>query len=1197
MNSVNTKRKRTVKGIFFQMFPIFVILQNLVTLAICETKIRINPDGGYTNIVVKIDRNVNEMFCSTYIKHLRETITEASAVLNEALYGKAYFKEVTIVVPSHWEDARCRMNVLEPAGEIAYQNADVRITTESPIFGPAPHTQQSKGCGERGDFISFSESFFTNWNSTLASWGNPAKLFVKEWAKFRYGIFDEYGFANDVLYPNFYKVQDKFLPTGTSNTVVKGTWLSIDGTEDCDPASGNCYFDPEGENDEVTCSMGYMPFLSKVKHWCSPEELKMPIAPTKHNILCSTKPASLVIAENSDFSDLSVSNQLQRSLVPTFHVVREPLPKYVLLIETSSEMADTWKWIRKGVQNLVRYDLPDEANVAIVTFNSEARVESGLVSLTSDSARSRVADTIPDSANKLGQTSQGCVTCAVRVAVDQVLSGKESGGHLIVITSGDQRSMSESRMENIKTMIDTFGIRLSSVMLTDDSSIQPLYDSAAQQSGGQTFVLSKYLPVLSVYAHLIEHLRNIVAVDNNESENYPVTLYQKYITSDNNEPINGTFLIDADLGRDTEFGIYVEDDEDHQIKSVTFQDAELNVYGPFTTMSSFYDSVNLKTINFNVGEIPPFDEVSKRGTAWTYKIDWYTTNQTRDNVVLVRSKPSTVAEKGLLSIRAWTNMNDRDTVTHDTLLAVYVEVTRGDSPVLGAAVKMDIKVELNNGSVLAVTNSSMDLVDNGLGEPDIVGGDGVYSRYLTRYPAPGRYSFSIFVDDNNNQAEYVRAGGPAVKKPPKAGVSTCCGSTVPLPANRKKKIGVFKRHLMGPSVEVKNVPLYSEKMRPGKIGDLKITVLKEKQQLRAGWTAPGGDFSDGRVITYRFVFSQKIEELLTPSVNAPALDGLKRSDEPGESVSHDIKFPYYNQDYYVGIFAFDEFGNRGNMSNIVLVSVPAPPAAPPGNENTEPIVHKIQTPWTLIGAIIGAVAVILLLLIFVLYFKFFRVSRSKFSKHSFAKNLKSSGVKVEIPSPPQSESTDASSYESDLKESSTTYIKPQVMNTMSSTSFGNNLTPTYWSASQLLSEHELRKRDQDEYRQMLTNTLGAIHEGHPQDYPDIALYDPASNYGYYPEQGDYGDYYPGYEQHYQPSARHSTSSEHIYDHNRYGDYAPSYNPEGHYNEHINKSSSKLLVNSDMSSSTLGIINPSLQGSQMSVNSDTRDPAMRNITQV
>ena len=42
-------------------------------------------------------------------------------------------------------------------------------------------------------------------------------------------------------------------------------------------------------------------------------------------------------------------------------------------------------------------------------------------------------------------------------------------------------------------------------------------------------------------------------------------------------------------------------------------------------------------------------------------------------------------------------------------------MTLGDSPVLNAAVKMDIQVELNNGSVFYVTNSSMVLFDNGFG--------------------------------------------------------------------------------------------------------------------------------------------------------------------------------------------------------------------------------------------------------------------------------------------------------------------------------------------------------------------------------------------------------------------------------------------------------------------------------------------------
>ena len=67
---------------------------------------------------------------------------------------------------------------------------------------------------------------------------------------------------------------------------------------------------------------------------------------------------------------------------------------------------------------------------------------------------------------------------------------------------------------------------------------------------------------------------------------------------------------------------------------------------------------------------------------WTYKIDWYTTNEPRDNVVIIRSKPSNTDEKGLLSVRAWTNMNSRDEITHDTLLAVYVQVSLGNAIII-----------------------------------------------------------------------------------------------------------------------------------------------------------------------------------------------------------------------------------------------------------------------------------------------------------------------------------------------------------------------------------------------------------------------------------------------------------------------------------------------------------------------------------
>jgi hypothetical protein len=53
----------------------------------------------------------------------------------------------------------------------------------------------------------------------------------------------------------------------------------------------------------------------------------------------------------------------------------------------------------------------------------------------------------------------------------------------------------------------------------------------------------------------------------------------------------------------------VEDDEEHRIKAVRFMDEAGKAFGPYTKMSSDYDIINYKTINFGPGDQPPFDEV------------------------------------------------------------------------------------------------------------------------------------------------------------------------------------------------------------------------------------------------------------------------------------------------------------------------------------------------------------------------------------------------------------------------------------------------------------------------------------------------------------------------------------------------------------------------------------------------------------
>ena len=160
-------------------------------------------------------------------------------------------------------------------------------------------------------------------------------------------------------------------------------------------------------------------------------------------------------------------------------------------------------------------------------------------------------------------------------------------------------------MNNITSTINSFSVRLSSILLADDNSVETaVFKSLAMNSGGRAAVVDQNKATLWIYAKLIEVLRHVMEIDCQDEANQPVTIHQSFISSDNNEPTNGTFLVGSDLGRNTEFGIYVEDDEEHQIKSVTFADSNDNVYGPYNTMSSFYDPVNLKTINYHEGDEP-----------------------------------------------------------------------------------------------------------------------------------------------------------------------------------------------------------------------------------------------------------------------------------------------------------------------------------------------------------------------------------------------------------------------------------------------------------------------------------------------------------------------------------------------------------------------------------------------------------------
>ena len=106
-------------------------------------------------------------------------------------------------------------------------------------------------------------SFVTNFNS---SYEQPKKQMVKEWAKFRYGIFDEVGYTGDKIYLIYFKSDGRILPSGTSNIHVIGNWSKRDTITRCNPEEDNeCFFLPRHIDIKSDLLIVYLPSHTKCK--------------------------------------------------------------------------------------------------------------------------------------------------------------------------------------------------------------------------------------------------------------------------------------------------------------------------------------------------------------------------------------------------------------------------------------------------------------------------------------------------------------------------------------------------------------------------------------------------------------------------------------------------------------------------------------------------------------------------------------------------------------------------------------------------------------------------------------------------------------------------------------------------------------------------------------------------------------------
>ena len=232
-----------------------------------------------------------------------------------------------------------------------------------------------------------------------------------------------------------------------------------------------------------------------------------------------------------------------------------------------------------------------------------------MVQVHSDQVRSRLADTIPDRYH-LARSDQRCVLCSLQKVVHEVVRDNHAGTHIILLTQGSPDTLSTSDENVIKGYIIDYNIKLSSIVLPETDSHLQFYDHVSNMMGGSAHMVKNNNNIVDFYVRINEAFAAIQLSDARYPTEIPELVHRSEFVMDSGAVASsGSFLIDSTLGRDTEFGIYVEDVEEHLIKSISFVDALGKSYGPFARTSSSYDLVNFKTINFPSGQAPPFNAV------------------------------------------------------------------------------------------------------------------------------------------------------------------------------------------------------------------------------------------------------------------------------------------------------------------------------------------------------------------------------------------------------------------------------------------------------------------------------------------------------------------------------------------------------------------------------------------------------------
>jgi len=917
-------------------------------LNIAQPKATIS-NNGYEDIVVAISPDIPED--PAIIDNLKQLLTKTSEELYRATRKKSYMKSIRILLPKSWTYSA------EPSVAETAEDAEFVVNSANPAYGHNPYTVQNGECGDSGDFTHLTPWFVNNHDGNATDvFGRTEKILVHEWAKLRWGVFEEYGYPGDEKFPMFYYKstwgpngqQDVMKPNFCTSIEVSGSSIDVSTGGDCtnDPSTGlpneKCYFIPNPENQVVSSYMA-LPFLESVTDFCddtSEDRIHHMEIPTKHNLYCDGKSSWAVISENEDFANGANAPVEGVDTTPEFIIVKPQNARYVLVMDVSSSMLPTPNHnidravsLQDAAKRWIKYEVADGTEVALVVFSNVEPTGNPFISdmkAVNDQTREEMVTAI-DNMKFLGQT---CIGCGLNWALNFNGGLKDSvGGVVMLITDGVQKCSTSTDCLSIGDMTDELierQVRVVTIALGLDAD--PGLEELAIKTGGKSF----YIDDSSGPGNINDAFSGSQTYQPGDVlGNTNTVVHQKdHNNVEAGKAIAGFYDIDASIGRDVTFQIEVKAKNNNCAQPLSI----LLISPDQDPGNSLNSTFKCTPEDFGVFR-HQFTDLALEGR-WVYKL---TPNENLDSVsVKVESKSRKESTEPILT-KCWIATGGQEIDTSvNVKLAVVGQVTQGTKPVIGANVIAEVErpMDADGNSYPPMV---LNLADNGSGA-DKIKNDGTYSRYFAQFTGKGRYSVKCQVaGDENTGVNGGFTGGRVYPQVHDPHSPLCCGSNALSPDAKVSKTGNFTRQAAGGGFQVTNdVDLNVDNIPPGQVTDLTIVAIIT-DTITVEFTAPGNNLdSDDAAAEYIIKYSSTAGNLTggnfdhTESITKLTLEDLIDSNlDPvnGGSIKQiKIKSTTFQPDmkYIIAMKATDSAGNISPVSNKAQVYIQT--ATPSGNE-------------------------------------------------------------------------------------------------------------------------------------------------------------------------------------------------------------------------------------------------------------------------